>query len=167
MCPLSLLVQLITLFQLLCHCPRLLHAMHQCITGNIHWPFFHSASLILETKERFFLLPLKALFQVSVRMPRSECVSSPSVDGPTWQLAHHALYNQLARPSNPALPHQLQLSTICYIVYTTYAGLSKAQTTRQTNNNQIKQSNGRQVQPLSRALLPEKICLNIFCTTSM
>ena len=110
-------------------------------------------------REKNFFLPLKALFQVSVRMPRSECVSSPSVDGPTWQLAHHALYNQLARPSNPALPHELQLSTICYIVGTTYAGFSKAQTTRQTNNTQIKQSNGRQVQPLSRALLPEKICL--------
>ena len=64
-------------------------------------------------------------------------------------------------PLQPRLapPSPLQLSTIWYIVGTTYAGFSKAQTTRQTNNTQIKQSNGRQVQPLSRALLPEKICL--------
>ena len=103
MCPLSLLVQLITLFQLLCHCPRLLHAMHQCITGNIHWPFFHSASLILETKERFFLLPLKALFQVSLGMPRSECVSSPSVAPPgSWPTMHCT--TSLHAPPTPPCP---------------------------------------------------------------
>ena len=74
---------------------------------------------------------------------------------------------QPACTPTPTPPCTTKLSTICYIVGTTYAGFSKAQTTRQTNNTQIKQSNGRQVQPLSRALLPEKICLNIFCTTSM
>ena len=102
MCLQSLLVQLITLFHLLCHCPRLLHAMHQCITGNIHWPFFHSASLILETKERRIFSATESAFPGLLRNAK-ERVREFSVGGPTWQLAHHALYNQLARQLQPRL----------------------------------------------------------------